>query len=218
MKNVVWTALVITHSLVSCSPAFPDVFQRCQQAKQTGVDIYFSLGLLQKGAARPLRPACCEDSRTGVCINPQQYSVFLQQYAKIHRNSFSAWLILWRRVRSSSTCNQRCQSSCAELCVAASQTAAGVEDTGSSACDAVLSCSGAPSFVSPPLFPRRQKSCVANAASLWLCIFKHLPSLRANSHYYVPESFSVLKITLLYERGLSILSSSLIFFFLIYIN
>lgn len=167
--------------------AFPDVFKRCQQAKQTGVDIYFSLGLLQKGAPRPLRPACCEDSSTGVCINLQQNRLTKMQ--NIHRNSFSARLILWRRCKSSSTCNQRCQSPCTELCVAKLQTAAGVGDTGSSACDAVRSCSGAPSFVLPPLFPRRQKSPVANAASLWLCIFKHLPSPRANSHYYVAESF-----------------------------
>lgn len=76
---------MITRSLVSCSPAFPDVFKRCQQAKQTGVDIYFSLGLLQKGAARPLRPACCEDSRTGVCINLQQYRLTkMQKYTETH--------------------------------------------------------------------------------------------------------------------------------------
>lgn len=187
MKNVVWTVLTIVHSLVSCSPTFPDVFKRCQQAKQTGVDIYFSLGLLRKGAQRPLRLACCEGTRTGVRINLQQHGLTKMQ--KIHRNSFSAWLFVWRRCTGSSTCNQRCQSSCAELCVATSRTAAGVEDSGSSACVGVLSCSGSPPFVLPPLFPWRQKSCVANAASLWLCIFKHLPSLQANSRYYVPEDF-----------------------------
>lgn len=108
--------------------AFPEVFKRCQQAKQTGVDIYFSLGLLQKGAPRPLRLACCEDSSTGVCINLQQYRHTKMQ--NIHRKSLSARLILWRRCRSSSTYSQRCQSPGTALCVAKSQTAAGVEDTG----------------------------------------------------------------------------------------
>lgn len=182
---------MITCSLFSSSPTFPDVYKRCQQAKQTAVYIYFSLELLQKGAHRPLRPACCEDSRTGVCVSLQQYG--LAEIQKIYEKyNLAPGSSLWRRRRSYSTCNQMCQSSCTELCVTTSQTAAGVEDSGATACNAARSCCGASSFVLPPLFPRQQKSCLANAASLWLCILKHLPSLRANSHYYVPESFAVL--------------------------
>lgn len=92
--------------------------------------------------------------------------------------------------------NHLYQSLCTQLGAAMSRASASEEDTSSDACNVFGSCSGASSFfISPPfsLDRRAEKYCaIANAASLWPHILKHLSALQAKSHYYMLDSFSAL--------------------------